>query len=221
MDSCGNPHQMGQEIGAVGLSFEKNPTLLSGTAVTEHADFFVNALSLSNQSEESADPASPVEEARLQAERAALNYASARKTGGPRSPAKSAKVSGPSFSRTTKKERQGAGNNDFSMFSGGEEEGGKKDSYQRRLALNRESAAVSRNRRREYIRQLEERLARVETNKNQLLGQVEIMVQQNKQMSQQLSACFQLMAANQRPSQDTRSDFFPLDQKEDGRYGLP
>lgn len=220
MDSCDKPHQMKQEI-RVDFLFEKDPSFLPGTAVTEHTDFFLDAPSLSNQSEQSVDPASPVEAARLQAERAALNYASARKTGGPRTPVKSAKAFGPSSSRASKKERHGVENNGVRMFSGGEEVGGKKDSYQRRLALNRESAAVSRIRRREYIRQLEERLARAETNKNQLLGQVEIMVQQNKQMSQQLTACFQLMAANQRPSQDTRSDFFPLEQKEDGRNGLP
>lgn len=54
--------------------------------------------------------------------------------------------------------------NDTSRSKSGSENA-KKARYQRRLALNRQSAAVSRLRRRQYLSDLESRLARVEAEK--------------------------------------------------------
>jgi hypothetical protein len=85
--------------------------------------------------------------------------------------------------------------------SGEDGDDSKSDRYKRRLALNRESAAVSRIRRRAYIKELEERLAVVEKEKYQLMGQVEIMLGQNRAMSKQLTDCFRLVAAIQGQSQ--------------------
>lgn len=75
----------------------------------------------------------------------------------------------------------------------------KSSRYKRRLALNRESAAVSRIRRRAYIKELEDRLAQVEKEKHELIGQVQIMLSQNEKMSSQLTECFRLVASIQKP----------------------
>lgn len=79
-----------------------------------------------------------------------------------------------------------------------DDEGTKSSRYKRRLALNRESAAVSRIRRRAYIKELEDRLARVEKEKHELIGQVQIMLSQNDKMSSQLTECFRLVASLQK-----------------------
>lgn len=96
---------------------------------------------------------------------------------------------------------EGGGNSGSADGVDGEEddEDTKSSRYKRRLALNRESAAVSRIRRRAYIKELEDRLARVEKEKHELIGQVQIMLSQNDKMSSQLTDCFRLVASLQKP----------------------
>lgn len=72
--------------------------------------------------------------------------------------------------------------------------------YKRRLAMNRESAAISRVRRRAYIKELEERLASVEAEKFQLVGKLEAVMQQNVSMANQLDNLFLLVATGQHPT---------------------
>lgn len=75
----------------------------------------------------------------------------------------------------------------------------KQERYQRRLDMNRESAAVSRVRRRAYVKELEERLASVEAEKFQLEGKLEIMMSQNESFKRQLTDLFVMVANGQRP----------------------
>lgn len=81
----------------------------------------------------------------------------------------------------------------------GTEEEDRISKYKRRLAMNRESAAVSRVRRRAYIKELEERLATVEAEKFQLIGKLEAVMQQNTSMASQLDNLFLLVATGQHP----------------------
>lgn len=60
----------------------------------------------------------------------------------------------------------------------------KKKRYQRRLELNRQSAAVSRVRRREYVKELEEKLVDVEKEKFKLESQVASMGSENDRLRQ-------------------------------------
>lgn len=75
----------------------------------------------------------------------------------------------------------------------------KQERYKRRLDMNRESAAVSRVRRRAYVKELEERLAAVEAEKFQLEGKLEIMMTQNESFKRQLENLFMMVASGQRP----------------------
>lgn len=67
-----------------------------------------------------------------------------------------------------------------------DKEGKRTLQYQRRLDMNRKSAAVSRVRRRAYVKELEERLAVVEAEKFQLEGKLEIMISQNESYKRRL-----------------------------------
>lgn len=84
---------------------------------------------------------------------------------------------------------------------GGEEVGEveKQERYKRRLDMNRESAAVSRVRRRAYVKELEERLATVEAEKLQLEGKLEIMMSQNDGFKKQLDNLFLMVTGGARP----------------------
>jgi bZIP transcription factor len=62
----------------------------------------------------------------------------------------------------------------------------KKKRYQRRLELNRQSAAVSRVRRREYVKELEEKLVSVEKEKFKLQSQVDLMGDENSRLRTQM-----------------------------------
>lgn len=75
----------------------------------------------------------------------------------------------------------------------------KQERYKRRLDMNRESAAVSRVRRRAYVKELEERLAAVEAEKFQLEGKLEIMQSQNEGFKKQLDNLFMMVASGRRP----------------------
>lgn len=75
----------------------------------------------------------------------------------------------------------------------------KQERYKRRLDMNRESAAVSRVRRRAYVKELEERLAAVEAEKLQLEGKLEIMMSQNESFKKQLEQLFVMVANGTRP----------------------
>lgn len=87
----------------------------------------------------------------------------------------------------------------------------KQERYQRRLDMNRESAAVSRVRRRAYVRELEERLAVVEAEKFQLEGKLEIMMSQNESFKRQLTDLFAMVANGQRPVCPPGVNDFSLD----------
>lgn len=76
----------------------------------------------------------------------------------------------------------------------------KQERYKRRLDMNRESAAVSRVRRRAYVKELEERLAAVEAEKLQLEGKLEIMQSQNDGFKKQLEHLFLMVASGRRPT---------------------
>lgn len=82
---------------------------------------------------------------------------------------------------------------------GDDSEAEKQERYQRRLDMNRESAAVSRVRRRAYVKELEERLAAVEAEKLQLEGKLEIMQSQNDSFKKQLDNLFMMVAGGRRP----------------------
>ena len=75
----------------------------------------------------------------------------------------------------------------------------KQERYKRRLDMNRESAAVSRVRRRAYVKELEERLATVEAEKLQLEGKLEIMMSQNESFKKQLDNLFLMVTSRARP----------------------
>lgn len=62
----------------------------------------------------------------------------------------------------------------------------KRKRYERRLALNRESAAVSRVRRREYVKLLEERLVSAEKERVRLATELEDMQQQHNKLQEHL-----------------------------------
>lgn len=62
----------------------------------------------------------------------------------------------------------------------------KKKRYQRRLALNRESAAVSRVRRREYVKLLEEQLVTAEKERVKLAMELDRMQRQHDKLRDQL-----------------------------------
>lgn len=68
------------------------------------------------------------------------------------------------------------------------EEDIKKKRYQRRLELNRQSAAVSRVRRREYVKELEDKLVAVEKDKFKLQSQVDLMGDENIRLRAQMKA---------------------------------
>lgn len=76
----------------------------------------------------------------------------------------------------------------------------KQERYKRRLDMNRESAAVSRVRRRAYVKELEERLAAVEAEKLQLEGKLEIMMSQNESFKKQLDNLFLMVTSGRRPT---------------------
>lgn len=76
----------------------------------------------------------------------------------------------------------------------------KQERYKRRLDMNRESAAVSRVRRRAYVKELEERLAAVEAEKLQLEGKLEIMMSQNESFKKQLDNLFLMVTSGGRPN---------------------
>lgn len=171
--------------------------------------------------------ASAVEAARMQAQRTAESYAVLRKATASAVGVQASVVVGRTGQQNadiSKGEYQGEGESLVAAGSGNREfgstaqlgEGGnagsgdgvdgeeddedtKSSRYKRRLALNRESAAVSRIRRRAYIKELEDRLARVEKEKHELIGQVQIMLSQNDKMSSQLTDCFRLVASLQKP----------------------
>ncbi|PXF48185.1 Methyltransferase-like protein 5 [Gracilariopsis chorda] len=84
--------------------------------------------------------------------------------------------------------------------TGDESENEKQQRYKRRLDMNRESAAVSRVRRRAYVKELEERLAIVEAEKLQLEGKLEIMMSQNESFKKQLEHLFLMVASGRRPT---------------------
>lgn len=62
----------------------------------------------------------------------------------------------------------------------------RKKRYLRRLELNRQSAAVSRVRRREYVKELEDKLVGVEKEKYRLQGQVDTMGSENMRLRAQM-----------------------------------
>lgn len=62
----------------------------------------------------------------------------------------------------------------------------KKKRYSRRLELNRQSAAVSRVRRRAYVEELEDKLVSVEREKLKLEGQVSVMQDENTKLREQM-----------------------------------
>jgi Basic region leucine zipper len=64
----------------------------------------------------------------------------------------------------------------------------RKKRYLRRLELNRQSAAVSRVRRREYVKELEDKLVGVEKEKYRLQGQVDSMGNENLKLRAQMKA---------------------------------
>ena len=66
--------------------------------------------------------------------------------------------------------------------------------------MNRESAAVSRVRRRAYVKELEERLAAVEAEKLQLEGKLEVMQSQNESYKKQLDNLFMMVTSGARPT---------------------
>ena len=88
----------------------------------------------------------------------------------------------------------------------------KKERYKRRLDMNRESAAVSRVRRRAYVKELEERLAGVEAEKLQLEGKLEIMMAQNESLKKQLENLFVMVASGRRPVYPPQSQAQPSGQ---------
>lgn len=170
--------------------------------------------------------ASAVEAARIQAQRTAESYAVLRKATVSAVPVQASVAVGRTQQNAniSKRDYQGeegslvaAGSAKIEFGSGAQlvegghsaegdgvdgeddDEDSKSSRYKRRLALNRESAAVSRIRRRAYIKELEDRLARVEKEKHELIGQVQIMLSQNDKMSSQLTDCFRLVASLQKP----------------------
>lgn len=64
----------------------------------------------------------------------------------------------------------------------------RKKRYLRRLELNRQSAAVSRVRRREYVKELEDKLVGVEKEKYKLQSQVDAMGNENLKLRAQMKA---------------------------------
>lgn len=64
----------------------------------------------------------------------------------------------------------------------------RKKRYLRRLELNRQSAAVSRVRRREYVKELEDKLVGVEKDKYKLQSQVDSMGNENLKLRAQMKA---------------------------------
>lgn len=62
----------------------------------------------------------------------------------------------------------------------------RKKRYLRRLALNRESAAVSRVRRREYVKLLEEQLVNAEKERVRLASELSVMQQQHSELRKHL-----------------------------------
>jgi bZIP transcription factor len=153
--------------------------------------------------------ASAVEAARIQAQRTAESYASLRKATASNGstamrPHQSVLEKDEFLIGNGKVPGQGQDSDQAAFCGGANAEGHSADDdddtkssrYKRRLALNRESAAVSRIRRRAYIKELEDRLARVEKEKHELIGQVRIMLTQNDEMRSQLTECFRLVSAS-------------------------
>lgn len=64
----------------------------------------------------------------------------------------------------------------------------KRKRYERRLELNRQSAAVSRVRRREYVKELEEKLVGVEKEKLNLESQVAVIGDENERLRLELKS---------------------------------
>lgn len=91
------------------------------------------------------------------------------------------------------------GQSDEKMRTEEDSEAEKQERYKRRLDMNRESAAVSRVRRRAYVKELEERLAAVEAEKLQLEGKLEIMQSQNEGFKKQLDNLFMMVTSGRRP----------------------
>ena len=135
---------------------------------------------------------SAVENARLRAQREAEAYAKSRKSNSE----KQASASKPNKTtiKRSKKQKGTTGESkkksEASNKSNETYERKESDTYERRLALNRESAAVSRLRRRTYVKELEERLAVVEASKLQLEGKLEAVQEQNEDMKRQLEFIF-------------------------------
>lgn len=164
---------------------------------------------------------SAVEEARLRAQREAESFANSRRDTSKRDGAGKSMDGGWETGSTERRGKRAKTDVDLSMDTrkgGGSttsaaqvEEGiiAKKDEdsevekqerYKRRLDMNRESAAVSRVRRRAYVKELEERLAAVEAEKLQLEGKLDIMLSQNEDLKKQLDRLFMMVASGRRPT---------------------
>lgn len=163
---------------------------------------------------------SAVEEARLRAQREAESFAHSRRDSSKRDGAGKSMDTGWETGSTERRGkrtktdvdigidvRKGGGSTTSAVQ--GEEGGAKKEEdsevekqerYKRRLDMNRESAAVSRVRRRAYVKELEERLAAVEAEKLQLEGKLEIMLSQNEDLKKQLDRLFMMVASGRRPT---------------------
>lgn len=76
----------------------------------------------------------------------------------------------------------------------------RKKRYLRRLALNRESAAVSRVRRREYVKLLEEQLVNAEKERVRLAGELSEMQRQHTKLRQHLEQLERSMDAGGGPT---------------------
>lgn len=89
----------------------------------------------------------------------------------------------------------------------------KKKRYARRLALNRESAAVSRVRRREYVKLLEEQLVKAESERVRLASELSEMQQQHSKLREHLQKLESRVAATTASDgqmrQETQSGRFP------------
>eukprot|EP00177_Eucheuma_denticulatum_P003132 GFKZ01005644.1.p1 GENE.GFKZ01005644.1~~GFKZ01005644.1.p1 ORF type:complete len:428 (+),score=61.48 GFKZ01005644.1:589-1872(+) len=165
---------------------------------------------------------SAVEEARLRAQQEAESFANSRRdpmkreTGltlsgnqsdgfgiditGDRRSSKRAKPNPEGSAAEGSSSRKGSrGPSDEKMRTEEDSEAEKQERYKRRLDMNRESAAVSRVRRRAYVKELEERLAAVEAEKLQLEGKLEIMQSQNEGFKKQLDNLFMMVTSGRRP----------------------
>lgn len=178
------------------LAYSNGPTLSAGTASTgaphrnDHADVSADADGDSHDSPHNASsgplPAlhnaaahrsvlgsgiqsTAVQEAQMQARKKAEVFANARKRKRVEQPDQVRRVAQvPSEdSKLTPEER-------------------KRKRYERRLALNRESAAVSRVRRREYVKLLEERLVSAEKERVRLATELEDMQHQHNKLQEHL-----------------------------------